>query len=56
VEEWEFAGQARQRGPAGAIFFPHLGDDVQIDQSHGDWLGFDFDHESLNFTRNSWAL
>jgi hypothetical protein len=27
-----------------------LGDDVHIDQSQGDWLGFDFDHESLNFT------
>lgn len=31
-------------------FFRMLGDDVHIDQSQGDWLGFDFDHESLNFT------
>jgi hypothetical protein len=27
-----------------------LGDDIYIDQAQGDWLGFDFDHESLNFT------
>jgi len=31
-------------------FFRMLGDDVHIDQSRGEWLGFDFDHESLNFT------
>ncbi len=31
-------------------FFRMLGDDVHIDQSQGEWLGFDFDHESLNFT------
>jgi hypothetical protein len=31
-------------------FFRMLGDDVHIDQSPGDWLGFEFDHESLNFT------
>ena len=31
-------------------FFRMLGNDVHIDQSQGDWLGFDFDHESLNFT------
>lgn len=31
-------------------FFRMLGEDVHIDQSQGDWLGFDFDHESLNFT------
>ncbi|MGZ4819907.1 MAG: DUF4115 domain-containing protein [Terriglobales bacterium] len=31
-------------------FFRMLADDVHIDQSQGDWLGFDFDHESLNFT------
>jgi hypothetical protein len=31
-------------------FFRMLGDDVHIDQTQGDWLGFDFDHESLNFT------
>ncbi|HYV63273.1 MAG TPA: hypothetical protein VE958_11400, partial [Bryobacteraceae bacterium] len=31
-------------------FFRMLGDDVHIDQRQGDWLGFDFDHESLNFT------
>ena len=31
-------------------FFRMLGEDVHIDQRQGDWLGFDFDHESLNFT------
>ena len=31
-------------------FFRMLGDDVHIDQRQGEWLGFDFDHESLNFT------
>lgn len=31
-------------------FFRMLGDDVHIDQNQGEWLGFDFDHESLNFT------
>lgn len=31
-------------------FFRMLGEDVHIDQSQGEWLGFDFDHESLNFT------
>jgi len=25
-------------------FFRMLGDDVHIDQSQGEWLGFDFDH------------
>src|SRR5262249_44567889 len=27
-----------------------LADDVHVDQSRGEWLGFDFDHEALNFT------
>jgi hypothetical protein len=31
-------------------FFRMLGDDIQIDHTKGEWLGFDFDHESLNFT------
>jgi len=31
-------------------FFRMLGDDVHIDRSAGEWLGFDFDHKSLNFT------
>src|SRR5437899_3365010 len=31
-------------------FFRMLGEDVHIDKDSGDWLGFDFDHESLNFT------
>src|SRR5579862_4353570 len=31
-------------------FFRMLGEDTQIDQQSGEWLGFDFDHESLNFT------
>jgi hypothetical protein len=31
-------------------FFHMLAEDVQVDQSKGEWLGFDFDNESLNFT------
>src|SRR6478672_6958711 len=31
-------------------FFRMLGDDIHIDHTKGEWLGFDFDHESLNFT------
>jgi hypothetical protein len=31
-------------------FFHMLSEDIHIDQSKGEWLGFDFDHESLNFT------
>src|ERR1035437_866139 len=31
-------------------FFHLLAEDVQIDQTQGDWLGFDFGNESLNFT------
>jgi hypothetical protein len=31
-------------------FFHLLSEDIHIDQSKGEWLGFDFDHESLNFT------
>jgi hypothetical protein len=31
-------------------FFHMLGNDIHIDQENGEWLGFDFDHESLNFT------
>jgi hypothetical protein len=31
-------------------FFHLLSEDIHIDQSSGEWLGFDFDHESLNFT------
>jgi hypothetical protein len=31
-------------------FFEMLARDVHVDQSKGEWLGFDFDHESLNFT------
>jgi hypothetical protein len=31
-------------------FFHLLTEDVQIDQSNGEWLGFDFGNESLNFT------
>lgn len=31
-------------------FFHMLAEDVHVDQSKGEWLGFDFDHESLNFT------
>lgn len=31
-------------------FFLMLGEDVKVDASKGEWLGFDFDHEALNFT------
>jgi hypothetical protein len=31
-------------------FFCLLTEDVKIDQSQGEWLGFDFGNESLNFT------
>jgi Domain of unknown function (DUF4115) len=31
-------------------FFSLLTEDVQIDQTKGEWLGFDFGNESLNFT------
>src|SRR5580704_10875531 len=31
-------------------FFCLLTEDVQIDQTKGEWLGFDFGNESLNFT------
>src|SRR5215469_18918671 len=31
-------------------FFKMLADDVQIDHQRGEWLGFDFDNQSLNFT------
>jgi hypothetical protein len=31
-------------------FLDLLGEDVHIDRSNGEWLGFDFDRESLNFT------
>ncbi|MEO8050597.1 MAG: RodZ domain-containing protein [Acidobacteriota bacterium] len=31
-------------------FFYLLTEDVQIDQTKGEWLGFDFGNESLNFT------
>ncbi len=31
-------------------FFEMLGEDVHISQDRGEWLGFDFDNESLNFT------
>jgi len=31
-------------------FFHMLAEDVRIDKSKGEWLGFDFDNESLNFT------
>src|SRR5205823_8434021 len=31
-------------------FFRMLAEDVSIDKGKGEWLGFDFDHESLNFT------
>jgi len=31
-------------------FFCLLTEDIQIDQSKGEWLGFDFGNESLNFT------
>src|SRR5579872_5922967 len=31
-------------------FFYMLAEDIHVDQSQGDWLGFDFGNESLNFT------
>jgi hypothetical protein len=31
-------------------FLDLLGEDVHIDRGKGEWLGFDFDRESLNFT------
>jgi uncharacterized protein DUF4115 len=31
-------------------FFHMLAEDVHIDKGKGEWLGFEFDHESLNFT------
>lgn len=31
-------------------FFQMLAEDVQIQKDRGEWLAFDFDHESLNFT------
>lgn len=31
-------------------FFHMLAEDVRVDETKGEWLGFDFDHESLNFT------
>src|SRR2546423_9737066 len=31
-------------------FFRMLGEDVHIRKESGEWLGFDFDHKSLNFT------
>jgi hypothetical protein len=31
-------------------FFHMLSEDVHIDKAKGEWLGFEFDHESLNFT------
>jgi hypothetical protein len=31
-------------------FFVMLAEDVKVDPSQGEWLGFDFDHEALNFT------
>jgi hypothetical protein len=31
-------------------FFYLLAEDIHIDQTRGDWLGFDFGNESLNFT------
>jgi Domain of unknown function (DUF4115) len=31
-------------------FFYLLAEDIHVDQSQGDWLGFDFGNESLNFT------
>lgn len=31
-------------------FLDLLGEDVHIDRTRGEWLGFDFDSESLNFT------
>src|ERR1700676_2666080 len=31
-------------------FFYLLAEDIHVDQTKGDWLGFDFGNESLNFT------
>ena len=31
-------------------FFYLLAEDIHVDQTQGDWLGFDFGNESLNFT------
>src|SRR5258708_37255367 len=31
-------------------FLHLLGEDVRIDETNGEWLGFEFDSESLNFT------
>ena len=31
-------------------FFRMLGEDIHIDRDRGEWLGFDFDNKSLNFT------
>src|SRR5437763_9806743 len=31
-------------------FFHMLAEDVHIEKGKGEWLGFDFDRESLNFT------
>src|SRR5258708_2984495 len=31
-------------------FFQMLGEDVRIEKDRGEWLAFDFDNESLNFT------
>jgi hypothetical protein len=31
-------------------FFQMLAEDVHIQKERGEWLAFDFDHESLNFT------
>lgn len=31
-------------------FFQMLAEDVHIERERGEWLAFDFDHESLNFT------
>jgi len=31
-------------------FFRMLADDVHIGKDSGEWLGFDFDNKSLNFT------
>src|ERR1044071_7397867 len=31
-------------------FFHMLAEDVRVDETKGECLGFDFDHESLNFT------
>ncbi len=31
-------------------FFKMLGEDVHLGKDQGEWLGFDFDNKSLNFT------